>query len=313
MPARSWTTAAVLPHQPVEQRALADVRPPDDGDAWHGRPIVVLDRGLGGPRVGLGEGRLAKVLGKQLDDPVEQVAGPSTVQRTHRDGLADAQAHELPHLGLAALVVGLVGDHDHVGARPPDPVGDVRIVVGQPDRCVDHEQHDVGTLDGSLHLAAHLGVELVATRHPTTGVDHAERDVEPFGLEFLAVTRDAGAVLHDRLLAAHDAIEQRALADIRSPDDDHRGQLVRRVSAVRLVGRLVVRLVGRLVGRLIAVVIGVFGIHGCSVPARADADSRALRSAMPSVSMISTTRGSSSIVVPSRKRPSSDRQTSGSR
>ena len=40
---------------------------------------------------------------------------------------------------------------------------------------------------------------------------------------------------------------------------------------------------------------------------------RALRSEMPSVGTTSTMRGSSSIVIPSRNRPSSDRHTSGSR
>ncbi len=45
---------------------------------------------------------------------------------------------------------------------------------------------------------------------------------------------------------------------------------------------------------------------------RHDDGSKALRSEMPSVAMTSTARGSSSTVVPSRKRPS-DRHTSGSR
>ena len=49
-----------------------------------------------------------------------------------------------------------------------------------------------------------------------------------------------------------------------------------------------------------------------TVGKRHDAGSRALRSEMPSVATTSTGRGSSSMVVPSRKRPS-DRHTSGSR
>ena len=141
---------AVLADEAVEQRRLADVGPPDDGDARRPRLVrrprlleldVGVDRRRRGSPVGAGAcGREA------VDDDVEQVAGAPAVQGADRVRLAETEGQELPALVLAAVVVGLVGDDDDVVAAAAQPVGDGLVVVGHPDGRVDDEQHDVGVL-----------------------------------------------------------------------------------------------------------------------------------------------------------------------
>ena len=158
----------------------------------------------------------------------------------------------------------------------PQPVGHGLVVFEDADARVDDEQHQIGLLHGGLDLAADLVVEVAASRHPTAGVDHPERYAEPFGFELLAVAGDAGTVLDDGLLFTEDTVEQGALAHVGAAHDHEGGERG--------------------------------GFHGTH-----DAVSNAVRRAMPSVAMISTGRGSSSTVTPSRKRPSSERHTSGTR
>ena len=57
------------------------------------------------------------------------------------------ERHELPAVVLASLVVGLVRDDAARGAViRAQPVGQRLVVVGEPDRRVDDEQHDIGGL-----------------------------------------------------------------------------------------------------------------------------------------------------------------------
>jgi hypothetical protein len=52
-----------------------------------------------------------------------------------------------------------------------------------------------------------------------TGVDHPERAVVPLGAREVAVARGAGLLAHDGAVLTEDAIEQRALPDVRAPDE----------------------------------------------------------------------------------------------
>ena len=241
---------------------------------------------------------LAPAVGEHIGDAgdhlVEEIAGAAPVQCTHGIRLADAEGEELPAVALAAVVVGLVGDEQRRAPGLAQPVGDRRVVVGDPDRAVDEEQHEICGAHGGLDLAAHLRIELGATRQPAAGVDEAELDAQPLPHELLAVAGDAGPVLHDRVLLADDPVEQGALADVGTADDDDRRQLDLWVQ----LGHA-----------------STFEIWGAMTPPggrdRAP-DSSAARRAMPLVAMTSTGRGSSSTRTPSRKTPPV-RHTSGNR
>ena len=264
--------------QPVEQRALADVGPADDGNSRRRHVVgvpqriaLVVERDV--------DDRLAGALGQHAEQLVEQVAGTSAVQGADRLRLAEAQRQELPPVVLAAVVVGLVGHQDDGCLETTQPVGHRLVVLSEPHRGIDDEQHDVGLLDGGLHLAADLLVELVAAGQPPAGVDEHERHAQPLGLHLLAVASDPGTILHDGHLPTHDAIEQGALPHVGATDDDDCWQTHDTLSRTATLASWALR---------------------------------ARRKAMPSVGTTSTTRGSSATVVPSRKRPSL-RHTSGSR
>src|SRR5439155_3714630 len=51
------------------------------------------------------------------------------------------------------------------------------------------------------------------------GVDQREAAAVPVGREFAAVARDPGALVHHRLAALREAVDQRRLADVRVADD----------------------------------------------------------------------------------------------
>ena len=74
----------LLADEAVEQRRLADVRTPDDGNAHHPRrDFLVFPGQFPVPRRCL--------LGKHVEQAVEQVAGPPPVQGADRYRIAQAQ------------------------------------------------------------------------------------------------------------------------------------------------------------------------------------------------------------------------------
>ena len=226
VPAMSWTTERSSPTSrlnsvdlPTFGRPTMATRGGGGSSAVHGCSVELdVDIGRAVVRLRLGCGREP---GHHL---VEQVTGAPSVQRAHRERLSEAEGEELPAVVLPAVVVRLVDDDDHLLAAAPQPRGDRLVVVGHPDGAVDDEQHHVGVADGGLDLPADLGLELRSAGHPAAGVDDAEGDAEPIGLQRLAVARHARVVLDDRRLLADDAVEQRALPDVRATDDGDDGE-----------------------------------------------------------------------------------------
>jgi hypothetical protein len=222
--------------------------------------------------------RAHRSIAEAFEHDIEQITRAAAVERADRHRFTEAEREEPPQVFLATGVVRLVRHDERVVVPASQPVGNCLVLLERAHRRVDHEQHEVGLVHGGLDLPAHLRVEVVAAGHPPAGVDEAERHTQPLGVHLLAVASDAGAVLDDRGLLAHDAVEQRALTDVR-PSDDHDG---------RQPGQLCAR-------------------------RRAHRRSSAARSAMPSVVITSTGRGRSSTRSPSRNWRESDRHTSGSR
>ena len=205
---------------------------------------------------------------------IEQIAGTAAMQGADRNRIAEAQREKLPAFILAAIIVRLVGDQNRLVASAPQPLSDRRILIEHSRCTVDHEQHEIGCLDCGLDLFGDLDVEIRTPGHPTAGIDDREVVPQPLGIVFVAISGDAGTILDDRRPLPHDPVEQGALAHVGTPDDD---DLAERFG----------------------------GAH--------DLASRARRSAVPSVGMISTGLGRSVTLMSSRNRPSADRHTSGSR
>ena len=72
-------------------------------------------------------------------------------------------------IGLAALVVDLVGDEDDRLAGAAQQLGDGLVVIGGPDGRVDDEHHDVGEVDRDLGLLGHPEVDAGRARSASSG------------------------------------------------------------------------------------------------------------------------------------------------
>ena len=191
---------ALLAGQPVEQARLADVGAADQRDA---------------ARAALGLVRFARRVGQRREHGVEQVAAAPAVQPADRVRLAQAERPQFGGVGLAALVVDLGdGEHDRTpgaaqGAR------DDQVGLGGAGAAVDDEQHEVGGGDGALGLRRHHRLQPAGVRLPAAGVDEGEPAPAPQRVVGDPVAGDPGNVLHDRLAAAEDPVDQRRLADVR--------------------------------------------------------------------------------------------------
>ena len=180
---------------------------------------------LVGPGVGLGLARLAgellRRLGRQRPhDRVEQVAGPAAVRGRDRVRLLPAERVELHALELALLVVGLVdGDEDRRGGAAQQ-LGRLGVGRRQARDRVDHEDDDVGLGDREAGLLLDAGLDrVVRVDLEAAGVDEHEPPAVPLGVAVQAVAGRPRAVLDDRRARPEDAVEERALADVRAADD----------------------------------------------------------------------------------------------
>ena len=172
-----------------------------------------------------------RLVAEPLEHDVEQVAGAPAVQGAHRDGVAEAEREELPDVVLAAVVVGLVGDDQHRATRR---AAASRRPIRRPRATPTLASTTNSTRSASATAASTWRLTL-SSRSLPCGIQPPvsitrNGTPEPLGLELLAVAGDARPVLDDRRLLADDAVEQRALADVRAPDDHDRGQLGRRRS-----------------------------------------------------------------------------------
>jgi hypothetical protein len=187
-----------------------------------GRPTSASATGVGRLRAGqVGQRR------------VEQVADALPVLRRDREGPVEAEAREVDDARLPRF--GLVHDDEHALASVAQLAGD-RLVVGQQARArVDHEEDEVGLLDGALGLLRR-GAEqrVLAAEQQAAGVDDLESAALPGDLGVVAVPGRPGPAVGDRLAAAADAVEEGGLADVRPADErnsrerDHGRDVLRR-------------------------------------------------------------------------------------
>jgi hypothetical protein len=146
------------------------------------------------------------------------------VRRGDRIRLLPAERIKLRGIGLALGVVGLVDrDDDRLRRSSEERRG---LLVGGRDagNGVDEKEDDVGLADRQPGLLLDLELDRVGRVHlQAAGVDDDEAPAVPIGIAVHPVAGRAGTVLDDRLAAAHDAVEERRLADVGPADDgDHR-------------------------------------------------------------------------------------------
>jgi hypothetical protein len=91
-------------------------------------------------------------LGQRVEDSVEQVAAAAAVQRADRVRLAEAERPQLGGVGLAALVVDLVGHQDHRPVAAAQHAAAASSVSVAPTVASTTNTTDVGGLHRVLGL-----------------------------------------------------------------------------------------------------------------------------------------------------------------
>src|SRR5262249_24776201 len=148
--------------------------------------------------------------------------------------IAQPELRERPQVAFPGRVVDLVDGHDDRGRGAAQQRCDPRVLLGDPDDDVHHQDDHVGGGDGPLRWAADLRVEVATAGEPAARVHDPEAATRPLGDELLTVPRDAGLRLDDRLPPAGEPVHQRRLPHVRPADDrDHRQPHAHRSAATR--------------------------------------------------------------------------------
>ena len=209
---------SLLPHDPVEERRLADVRPADDRDredavAGSFRRLFLVVPASGGSAATIASS----------NSPDKRPCSAETAIGSPSPSLANGQIS-----GSRRVVVDLVDGHDHRRRRrvaaPARPRASSSVTPTVTSTTSTITSADAIAASG---LRAHLGRERrffagetgVARSEPAAGVDHGEAPRLPLGVELLAVARHARLFLDDRVASPDDAVDERRLADVGSADD----------------------------------------------------------------------------------------------
>lgn len=230
------------------------------GVAPHGRKYHAQDRDVvllavgsdevGLPRAALGEdvpdGR-GVVLGV---DPVADVLAPPVELGAHAvDDVRDLARDELLHVLVGSVVVGAVGDrgaqavgagpcaHEHVGGRLGRAVGARRLVrrlLGELRRVVER-QVAVDLVGGDVVVADSVFADGLQQAEGALDVRAQERLGVGDGVVVVAL----GGVVHDRVVARDDAVQQLRVADVADDELHAVGGQPGDVLGVAGVGQLV--------------------------------------------------------------------------
>ena len=220
--------------------------------AQHGDvvPLAVGPDEVGLPRAALREdvpdGR-GVVLG--VDPVADVLAAPVELGAHAVDDVGDLPGDELLHVLVGAVVVGAVGDrgaqtvgagpcaHEHVGARLGRAVRRGRVVgrlLGELRRVVER-QVAVDLVGGDVVVADAVLADGLQQAEGALHVGAQERLRVGDGVVVVAL----GGVVHDRVVAGDDPIEQLGVADVAHDELHAVGRQPRDVLGVAGVGQLV--------------------------------------------------------------------------
>ena len=212
----------LLSEKRVQERRLARVWPADDSDAdWLGRievtavfffegtprEDIILRRflGFGGLRQGFAQRGV-------------KVGEPLPVFGRQSDGVAEIESFVGTREPNPAL--GLIGNQNGGLAGPAYEAGEMPVRGHEADAAVGHEHDRIRLGHSRFGLRAHASIEGFSLPLVEPGrVDDGEAEVAEPGIAFAPVACHAGQVIDQRQLLADQPVEQRRLADVRTPDD----------------------------------------------------------------------------------------------
>ena len=119
---------------------------------------------------------------QQLDDLVEEVAGPLSVLGGNLDHRLETQPIELERAIPGPLVVGLVDRNQHRHVRRSQAAGDLLVGRQQSVPAIHNKDNDIGRLERFLALDDDQLVQrIVARPEKPPGIDEGERGAQPLG------------------------------------------------------------------------------------------------------------------------------------
>ena len=182
----------VFAKQRVDQRALADVWPADDGDLDH----VAL---------GLAFHRFGTRFERQVDECAHSLA----VSCGNRHWLTEPQFVEIRDDDTDAHPFRLVDGHQNRPVDLAQTVGDLLVQRGEAAASIDDENHDIGLVDRLLGLACHVVHDaILGERFEAAGVDHQIRFAAEFPVSVMAVARQPGEIGDECIAGPGQAVEE---------------------------------------------------------------------------------------------------------
>ena len=139
----------------------------------------------------------------------------------NRMGLPQTQAPELAGHRQALLGrLALVHRQQHRHLLGAQPIGDPLVCGGEPLLAIDDHHGHGGLRQGQVGLLANLRQKLtVVVEHQTAGVHHHEGAIPPKALLVGAIAGHPRLVMHDRLAAAAESVDQGGLAHVGAAND----------------------------------------------------------------------------------------------
>ena len=158
---------------------------------------------------------------EQLDQAIEQLSHPSSMLGRDREDVGESQRERVGQRGFTLHGIDLVhGQHDGF-AGAPQHRDHIVVHAGQTLRRVHHQNQDIRFLDGTQGLDSHGPQDAVRRRVEPARVDDAETPTRPVDDPIAPIASHPWHVLDQGRTTSHQPVEQRRLADIRSPHQRH--------------------------------------------------------------------------------------------
>ena len=137
----------------------------------------------------------------------------------------EPESMKLVRQRLALGAVDLIHRHRHRLPQLMQHPRQIAIDAGDLTAPVDQKNDVRSRLERHPRLFQNLRRDhLVIVGNDAAGIDQIEFAPAISGLAVNAVPRDPGLVAHDRAPLPDNRVKQRGLADVRPPDNDHRGK-----------------------------------------------------------------------------------------
>ncbi len=204
---------ALLAQNTIDQRRLADVRPPHNRNPRLGRLRFLLFR---------------VPFGQPLDHFVEEIADTQPMLRGNFHHRLESELVEIEGARFRAFVVGFVDRDDDRTALCPNRLGDFEIGRHQPLPAIDDEHEERRIFERAPAVLQHLLLKRILALAEHAGrVGQQKRNVLPVGGVLDDIAGRPGRRIHDCPPGAGYTVKKCRFPDIRAPDEDDCGELFR--------------------------------------------------------------------------------------